>query len=148
MTALSSMLVPQETLPGWPHVADPTPLQTLGLLVGLPLVVVIAAFVIAKIGNAVKASRGTTNTDTDPVWVGGPTRPDIEGPRHDQAALDGQRIAGLPEGEVALAADGAQGDGSQGDESHSTGEVQGAAHAAGAQSAESGRDVGGAGARW
>jgi hypothetical protein len=129
-------------------------LQTLGLLVGLPLVVVIAAFVIAKIGNTVKASRGTTNTDTDPVWVGGPTRPDIEGPRHDQAALDGQRIADLPVGEVELPADGSpgdrsQGEGAQGGEVQSTGAAQGGAHAAGgATSAESGRDVGGAGARW
>jgi hypothetical protein len=134
MTAFPSMLMPQETLQGWPHVANPTALQTLGLLIGLPLLVVIAAFVIAKIGNTVKASRGTTNTDTDPVWVGGPTRPDIEGPRHDQAVLEGQRIAELPEGAVELPAEQAQG-----------GE---AAPARGAPTAEGGHDVGGAGARW
>jgi hypothetical protein len=33
------MLVPLETLPGWPAAPDPSLLQFLGLLVGVPLVV-------------------------------------------------------------------------------------------------------------
>jgi hypothetical protein len=32
------MLVPLETLPGWPAAPDPSVLQILGLLVGLPLI--------------------------------------------------------------------------------------------------------------
>ena len=44
MTDLSSMLVPLETLPGWPKVPNPSALETLGLLIGLPLVVIIVAF--------------------------------------------------------------------------------------------------------
>jgi hypothetical protein len=111
--------MPLETLPGWPRVDNPSPLQSLGLLIGLPLVVIVIAFAVAKIGNTVKAARGTTNADTDPVWVGGPTRPDIEGPRHDQAAIEAERAAELPDTQVTTEAD-----------------------------ASSGRDVGGAGARW
>jgi hypothetical protein len=119
MTDLSSMLVPLETLPGWPRVDNPSPLASLGLLIGLPLVVIVIAFAVAKIGNTVQASRGTANTDTEPVWVGGPTRPNIEGPRRDQAAIEAEQAASLPGSSVATDAD-----------------------------AESGQDVGGAGARW
>ncbi len=119
MTDLSSMLVPLETLPGWPPVADPSPLQTLGLLVGLPLIVIVAAFAVAKIGNTVKASRGTTNSDTDPVWVGGPTRPEISGPEHSAAVEQANGMAELPGTDIE----------------NDSGVV-------------GGRDVGGAGARW
>jgi hypothetical protein len=65
------MLVPQETLSGWPAVADPTILQTLGLLVGLPAVVIVIAFAVAKAGNVAQAGRQTDRQVTDPVWVGG-----------------------------------------------------------------------------
>ena len=100
MTALSSMLVPLETLPGWPSVTDPTLLEELGLFIGLPLVVFIAVAAIAKIGNLRKAAHGDQNAVTDPVWVGGPTRPDIEGPAHDQAQLDADEVADKPGTEV------------------------------------------------
>lgn len=80
------MLMPLETLPGWPRVANPSPLESLGLLIGLPLVVIVLAFGIAKIGNLAKASRAGSDGVTDPVWVGGPTRPEIEGPLHDEAS--------------------------------------------------------------
>lgn len=93
---LSSMLVPLETLPGWPTVVDPTLLQELGLLVGLPLLVCIAVFGIAKIGNLRKAAQGGQDAVTDPVWVGGPTRPDIEGPIHDQAQIEAAEISEQP----------------------------------------------------
>jgi hypothetical protein len=65
------MLVPDETLSGWPAVADPSILQTLGLLVGLPLVVIIIVFLVAKAGNVAKAGRQTDRQVTDPVWLGG-----------------------------------------------------------------------------
>jgi hypothetical protein len=65
------MLVPIETLSGWPAVADPTILQTLGLLVGLPVLVMVIVFAIAKAGNVVQAGRQTDRQVTDPVWVGG-----------------------------------------------------------------------------
>ncbi len=90
------MLVPLETLPGWPTVTDPTPLQSLGLLIGLPAVVFILVFAIAKIGNMAKASNSSSGAVADPVWVGGPTRPDIEGPRHDQVEIEAAEIAEKP----------------------------------------------------
>jgi hypothetical protein len=65
------MLVPLQTLPGWPAAPDPTPLQTLGILAGIPLLVIVIVFAIAKIGNTVQASRGTDVQVTDPLWVGG-----------------------------------------------------------------------------
>lgn len=124
VTELSSMLVPLQTLPGWPKVDDPSALQVLGLLVGLPLVAFVVICVMAKIGNTVQASRGTANTDTDPVWVGGPTRPEIGGDEHEVAVADAEDVAELP--------------GTQ---------IEGGARS-GDQAAAAGRDVGGAGARW
>ncbi len=90
------MLVPLETLAGWPAAPDPSPLVVLGLLVGLPALVCAAVVAIARIGNLAKASRGDTVQVTDPVWVGGPSRPDIEGPRHDQAAIEADKIVDHP----------------------------------------------------
>ena len=64
------MLVPLDTLEGWPTAPDPTALQVLGLLVGLPLVVIIVVIAIAKISNAV--GKGDAHEEvTEPVWVGG-----------------------------------------------------------------------------
>jgi hypothetical protein len=71
VSELLSMLVPLETLPGWPAAPDPTPLQVIGLLAGLPLLTIVIVFAIAKIGNMVQASRGTDVQVTDPLWVGG-----------------------------------------------------------------------------
>lgn len=98
MNALSSMLVPLETLPGWPQVDNPSALESLGLLIGLPLLVFIAIFAMAKIGNLRKAAKaGQDDGLADPIWVGGPsTRPDIEGPAHDQAQIEAENIADKP----------------------------------------------------
>jgi hypothetical protein len=65
------MVLPLETLPGWPAAPDPTPLEVLGLLAGLPLLTIVIVFAIAKIGTTVQASRGTDVQVTDPLWVGG-----------------------------------------------------------------------------
>jgi hypothetical protein len=72
------MLVPQETLSGWPAVVDPSILQTLGLLVGLPVLVIVVVFAIAKAGNVAKAGRQTDRQVTDPVWVGGRKHGELE----------------------------------------------------------------------
>ncbi len=87
------MLVPLETLPGWPEAPDPSPLQVLGLLVGLPLLVVAIVAVITKVNQMMRVSRGEPAQVTDPMWVGGLDRPEIEGPRHDEVADDAQAIA-------------------------------------------------------
>jgi hypothetical protein len=65
------MLVPLETLAGWPAAPAPSLLQVLGLLVGIPVLVIIIAFAIAKIGTSVQASRGDAPPATESVWVGG-----------------------------------------------------------------------------
>jgi hypothetical protein len=65
------MLLPLDTLAGWPAAKDPTVLQTLGLLVGAPLLVALIVFAIAKIGTTVQASRGETPSVAESVWVGG-----------------------------------------------------------------------------
>ena len=65
------MLVPFDTLAGWPAAQEPSILQTLGLLVGLPALVIVIAFVIAKIGTSAQAKRGTAPPVADSVWVGG-----------------------------------------------------------------------------
>ena len=44
MDKLQSMLVPLDTLAGWPAAPDPTPLQSLGLLVGIPAVAFLIMF--------------------------------------------------------------------------------------------------------
>jgi hypothetical protein len=65
------MLVPLDTLAGWPAAQEPTVLQTLALLVGFPVLAMIVAFAVAKIGTSVQASRGESAPVADSVWVGG-----------------------------------------------------------------------------
>ena len=65
------MLVPLDTLAGWPAAEEPTVLQTLALLVGFPVLAIIIAFAVAKIGTSVQARRGDTPAAADSVWVGG-----------------------------------------------------------------------------
>ena len=73
------MVVPLDTLAGWPAAQPPTVLQSLGLLFGIPLLVMIVAFAIAKIGNNIHASRGTGLPPVETMWVGGKEGPvDIE----------------------------------------------------------------------
>ena len=93
------MLVPQETLSGWPAVADPTLPQTLGLLVGLPVLVMVIVFAIAKAGNVVQAGRRTDRQVTDPVWVGG---------RKDGAADGSGDVPALESSSTAAATSGTE----------------------------------------
>ena len=65
------MVVPLDTLSGWPVVPDPTALQTVGLLIGFPALVFAIVYGIAYIGNAAKAKRTPTAEVGDPLWVGG-----------------------------------------------------------------------------
>jgi hypothetical protein len=71
MSELLSMVVPLDTLAGWPPAPVPTTLQVLGLLVGIPLLVALVVFGIAKIGTTVQAGRGEAPPVADSVWVGG-----------------------------------------------------------------------------
>ena len=42
------MLVPLETFSGWPQVPNPTPLQSLTLLIGIPLLIALIVIATAK----------------------------------------------------------------------------------------------------
>ena len=65
------MLVPLDTLAGWPAAKEPTILQTLGLLVGFPVLAMVIAFAVARLGTSVQAKRGDAPPAADSVWVGG-----------------------------------------------------------------------------
>ena len=65
------MLLPLDTLSGWPAAPDPSVLAQLGLLVGAPLLVALIVFAIAKVGTTIQASRGEAAPVADSVWVGG-----------------------------------------------------------------------------
>lgn len=61
-----------DTLFGWPQAPTVTPLELLGLLGGIPLVVIVVVFAIAKAHAVLVASkRGPGPQADDPVWLGG-----------------------------------------------------------------------------
>ena len=67
------MLVPLETLSGWPQVQNPPILQTLLLLVGIPLLVFIIVVALVKVGaaaHAAEAGAGDIVQVSNPLWVG------------------------------------------------------------------------------
>lgn len=83
------MVVPLDTLAGWPAAQPPTVLQSLGLLIGIPLLIIIIAFAVAKIGNNIHASRGTGLPPVETLWVGGKEGPvDIEAGPDEARALE------------------------------------------------------------
>jgi hypothetical protein len=65
------MVVPLETLPGWPNVQEPSILHVLGLLVGAPLLIILVVAVITRVHHAVKGNVGTPSVMNQPVWVEG-----------------------------------------------------------------------------
>lgn len=116
--------MPLQTLSGWPTSPDPSPLVVLGLLVGLPVVVIVLAFAVAKAGNMAKVSRtGGGVQVTDPVWMGGRAKSIMSGPEYELTEVAEPQRESLEAGE--------------GDDGESVSSASGA---------ESG--TGGAGARW
>ncbi len=89
-----SMLVPLDvTLFGQPEVPPTSALQELGLLVGIPLVVILIVFAVSK-GNAVMhaSRRGPGPHEDDPVWMGGRARSIMGGAEGEAPAItEGQR---------------------------------------------------------
>ena len=65
------MVVPLETLPGWPDAPNPSALEALGVLVGAPLVVIALVAVLTRVHHAVKGNVGTPAVMNQPVWVNG-----------------------------------------------------------------------------
>jgi hypothetical protein len=115
------MLVPLETLSGWPQAPEPTILQILGLFVGIPLLIFVVVIAIAKIDAAAHAGRGDISQASDPLWVGA----------HESAELEAAG-ANPSVGDQATEA-------TAGDEKVAAEEVRGD---------DTGEHVGGAGARW
>ena len=69
------MLVPLDTLFGWPQAPAVSALEVLGLLAGLPLVVILLVFAVAKGDAVMKASKnGPGPLPSDPIWMGGRAR--------------------------------------------------------------------------
>jgi hypothetical protein len=65
------MVVPLQTLPGWPAAPDPSTLHVLALLVGGPLVVVVFVALIARVHHAVRGNVGVPAVANQPIWVNG-----------------------------------------------------------------------------
>jgi hypothetical protein len=61
-------IVPLETLQGWPAVADPSPLQSLALLVGAPAIV--TAVIIALVQIRATLTKGYGSQVSESGWAG------------------------------------------------------------------------------
>lgn len=95
MNEILSMLVPLETLPGWPDVVEPSPLQVLGLLVGAPLLVVAVVAVLTRVHHATKGNMGTPEVANQPIWVNGRrVEPSIQDQGSQEAIEGGHRAVG------------------------------------------------------
>jgi hypothetical protein len=127
------MLVPLETLSGWPQVPNPTVLQTLTLLVGIPLLIAVIVIAMIEIGARARARRGDAVDTSDPLWVGARESAEVE-PISDSKGAEAAAQT-TPEPSAAGATAGT----SAGESSMATAKVEGD---------DSGEHVGGAGARW
>ena len=137
------MLVPLETLPGWPEAPSPSLLEVLGLLVGAPVLVIAIVAVLARVHHATKGNMGTPGVANQPIWVNGErVEPSIQG----QGARDSIEAGHRAVTDRADRADGVDRDqqGQQGQQGGAT-----ALHG-GARRAQQDDDAttGGAGARW
>jgi hypothetical protein len=112
------MLVPLETLSGWPRVENPSALQLLWLLIGIPLLIAIVVTALIKVGAARHARRGDDINASDPFWVG----------NRESAELEAASANPGPEASAQVAAVTAGDERVEGD--------------------DTGEHVGGAGARW
>lgn len=64
------MLVPLETLPGWPAAPNPPALHSLAILIGIPAVAFIVIAIFGKISASASKASGGSFTSTDTVWLG------------------------------------------------------------------------------
>jgi hypothetical protein len=91
------MLVPLEgTLPGWPVANEPSALEVLGLLIGIPGLVFVLIAVLGKGSQLIRAGRGESAVAVDePLWLGAAPA--------DRSALTSDGTASVPgEGRRAL----------------------------------------------
>ena len=137
MNELVSMLVPLETFSGWPQVPNPTPLQSLTLLVGIPLLIAVIVIAMIEIGARARARRGDITEASDPLWVGARESAQVEA------------VSDSPEGEQATAKASVPDETAEGDEACEqveSGKVTAADQRV--EGEDTGEHVGGAGARW
>lgn len=64
------MLVPLETLPGWPPAPNPPALLSLAILIGIPAVAFILIAIFGKISASASKASGGLVSSTDTVWLG------------------------------------------------------------------------------
>ncbi|HJV15168.1 MAG TPA: hypothetical protein VJ625_14870 [Propionibacteriaceae bacterium] len=119
MNELLSMLVPLETLEGWPRVQDPTVLQALTLYVGIPLLIAVIVSATILVRAKASARRGDLAEASDPLWVG---------------AQESEQVEPVSDSQDAEARVQATADTSAAEEK--------------AEGGDTGEHVGGAGARW
>lgn len=113
------MLVPLETFSGWPQVPNPTALQSLTLLIGIPLLIAVIVGGTIQVRAKARARRGDVSDASDPLWVGARESAEVEPVSDD---------AGTITGDQAMSEARAAGENVEGD--------------------DTGEHVGGAGARW
>lgn len=83
-----TLLVPLETLPGWPVATAPTLLQALGLLIGIPALAAVVIAGLAKISAVISTNRYSQDQVPDSVWMG--SRPPLNQPLPGNArSIDG-----------------------------------------------------------
>jgi hypothetical protein len=132
------MLMPLETLSGWPQAPNPPVLDSLLVFVGFPVLVFLIVIAINKIVQGIHRARGDDYHTSDPFWVRGHESAELAtvganpGPEAIEAPAEGTTQAYANEPEEAMAADTAP-------TSAGRGEVEGD---------DTGEHVGGAGARW
>ena len=97
------MLVPLETLSGWPQVQNPTVLQSLLLFVGFPVLVFLIVIAINKITQNIHAARGHDVQGSDPLWVGDHESAELESANANQGTETGEQT---DTGEAHIEGDG------------------------------------------
>lgn len=108
------MVVPLQTLPGWPAAPNPSALHVLALLVGGPLVVILLVALITRVHHAVRGNVGVPAVANQPIWVNGQR---IEPATQD----DGSRAAIAAGHEAVSSSVGAQPDETSSQDESSTG---------------------------
>jgi hypothetical protein len=123
---LLSMLVPLETLSGWPEVPTPSILLSLAIFVGFPVLVFLIVVAINKIAQSIHGGRGDDYQTSDPFWV------------KDEESAELEAAPANP-GTEAYGRDADQAMAREAEQASVSEEVEGD---------DTGEHVGGAGARW
>jgi hypothetical protein len=122
------MLVPLETLSGWPQVPNPTVLQALTLFVGIPLLITVIVIAMIEIGAMARERRGDVIDASDPLWVGAQESAEVEPIPNSTGAETAAAVTAGPSAAGAMAETSTAGQKMEGDDTD--------------------EHVGGAGARW